>query len=403
MDEKKREEIALFRYGLIAPVIHENVQSQMKYLREISAKEYDVPYTGRRRYRVSALKSWLRSYRMGGIDALRPKERLDKNKSRKIDTRIGEAIRQIVGQYQSLSSAAVYRLLISEGVIGVADVGEGTVRKYICDNGLRIVSSEPQPRKKYEKEHVNQLWISDFMHGPYIATGGKKRKAYLCSIIDDRSRVIVGGRFFFNENSTSLEVVLKEAICRFGLPLVFYCDNGAVYSGASLQLSCARLGISLVHSRPYDSPSRGKIERFWRTIREKFLPFVKLSEIDGIEELNSLFDRWLDVEYNRGYHHGIGTRPMDRYMEDIKQTTIKRVSREELDMAFLRTIKRRVKNDSTISFDATIHEVPTKYIGKIIECRYPMDRSDELTLYEEGKPVLRLRACIKTQSFPHWE
>jgi len=97
------------------------------------------------------------------------------------------------------------------------------------------------------------------------------------------------------------------------------------------------------------------------------------------------------VEYNRGYHHGIETRPMDRYMEDIKQTILKRVSREELDMAFLRTIKRRVKNDSTISFDATIYEVPTRYIGKIIECRYPMDRPDELTLYEDGRPVLRLQ------------
>lgn len=390
MDEKKREEISLFRYGLIAPVIHENVLSQMKYFREISAKEYEVPHTGKRRYRVSALKSWLRSYRMGGIDALKPKERVDKNKSRKITPMIGEAIREIVGQYPFLSTAAVFRLLISEGIIGTADLGEATVRKYIEDNGLRIVESEQKPRKKYEKEHINQLWISDFMHGPHIGAAGKKKKVYLCAIIDDHSRVIVGGRFFLSENTTSLGSLLKDAIGRFGLPLVFYCDNGSVYSSASLQLGCARLGISLVHSRPYDSPSRGKIERFNRTVREKFLVMLKLQEITDIEEMNSMFNKWLEGEYNRGYHHGIGTRPMDRYMEDIRQTNIKRVSREELDMAFLRTIKRRVKNDSTISFEAKIYEVPPKYIGKVIECRYPMDKPEKLTLYEESKPVLKL-------------
>lgn len=390
MDNQKREGIALFRYGIIAPVLHENVKNQAGYFRDMALKEFDVPCLGRRRYKVSAFKSWLRNYKIGGIDTLKPRERLDKGKSRKIDPIVGEAIKKRVEEYSFLSSAAIYRLLISEGIIGPSDINEGTLRKYIKDNNLNLVTREPQPRKKFEKEHINMLWISDFMHGPYIISGGKKRKVYLCCIIDDHSRVIVSGKFFFHENSISLEAVLKEGIARFGLPKVFYCDNGSVYSSSSLQLACARLGISLVHSRPYDSPSRGKIERFWRTIREKFLPFLKLQEIAAIDELNRLFELWIDKEYNKGYHHGICMRPMDKYMADIKDTDVKRLSKEEFDTAFLRTIKRRVKNDSTISFEGVVYEVPTRFIGKFVEIRYPTDKMDALTIYEDDKPVCKI-------------
>jgi transposase InsO family protein len=390
MDNKKREEIALFRYGIIAPCIHESVKSQMRYFRDMSLKEFDLPYIGRRRYKVSAFKCWLRNYKIGGIDALKPRERLDKGKSRKIDPEVGEGIKKRVEKYPFLSCAAIYRLLISEGIIGPSDITEGTLRKYISDNNLNLITTEPQPRKKFEKEHINMLWISDFMHGPYIISGGKKRKVYLCCIIDDHSRVIVSGRFFLYENSISLEMVLKEGITRFGLPNVFYCDNGSVYSSSHLQLACARLGISLVHSRPYDSPSRGKIERLWRTIREKFLSLLRLQDIVSIEELNRLFELWVDKEYNKGYHHGIDMRPMDKYMADIKDTVVKRISQEEFDTAFLRTIKRMVKNDSTISFEGIVYEVPTRFIGKFVEIRYPIDKSDSLTIYEDDKPVCKI-------------
>jgi putative transposase len=95
------------------------------------------------------------------------------------------------------------------------------------------------------------------LHGPYIPNGRKKHKVFLIAAIDDHSRMIVGSRFFFRENSICLEMVFKEAIMHFGLPKAFYCDNGSMFSSSHLQLACARLGVALIHSRPYDSPSRG--------------------------------------------------------------------------------------------------------------------------------------------------
>ena len=359
---------------------------------------------GKKRYKSATFKSWLCSYRNGGFDALRPKLRDDRGRSRKIDEQLGSIIKEKVDNYPFLSSSCIYRLLISEGELDSGSISEGTLRKYIKDNNLRT-PKEPVPRKKFEKEHINELWIADCMHGPYIIHGGKKCQVFLISAIDDCSRVIVGSHFFFHENSISLEIVLKEAIGRFGLPQTLYTDNGAVFVSSHLQLACARLGIALVHSKPYDSPSRGKIERYHRTVRQKFLPFIDPKQIESLEDLNTRFSQWLDKEYQKCFHYGINAKPMDKWMDDISNTKINRVSAHELDLAFSITIKRKVKNDATISVHGTLFEVPPSFIGKTIELRYPSDKPYELTIYENSQPVCAAKKLNphENASPPAWE
>jgi putative transposase len=402
MEEKKHQDIALFRYRLIAPVLNEPSVCQMEYFRKMSQREFEVPHLGQKRYKVGTFKSWLRDYRDGGFDALKPKVRDDKGSSRKIDEHLGKIIKERVDTFIHLTPAAIYRLLISEGDIKPDWFCEETVRKYIKDHKL-IVAKTVSPRKKFEKEHINELWISDCLHGPSIVHEGRKRPVFLICIIDDYSRCIVGGRFFFHENSISLEAVLKEAISRFGLPRVFYCDNGSMFISSHLQLACARLGIALVHSKPYDSPSRGKIERFNRTVRGKFLPLVDFGDTD-LTQLNISFDRWLDKEYQKSFHHGIQTKPLDRWMDDLVHTPIKRVSAQELNLAFYISLKRRVKNDSTISINSILYEVPPAFIGKTIEIRYPSDKPFDLTLYENNKPVYKVKRVNphENANLPAW-
>ena len=390
MDKEKREAVALLRYGTIAPVLHETVDCQIKYFREMAKREFDIPLQGKRRYKPSVFKSWLKKFRKGGIKALEPKTRTDKVSSRKIGEEKRAGIKEIIDAYPGISISLIYRLAVVNGILPVS-IGEQTLRKFVRDNRLKSPDTAPQPRKKFEKEAINQLWLSDFMHGPQINNQGKKMKVFLCGIIDDHSRVMTGCRFFFNENSISLELALKEAILKFGLPKVFYCDNGAVFISGHLQLACARLGIALVHSKPYDSPSRGKIERFWRTVREKFLPLLPLDQITSLDELNRLLDRWLSKEYHLSHHLGIDTRPMDKYLVGVKNTSIERVSSEELDKAFLQTIKRKVKNDSTISFKGKLYEVPPRYIGKTVEIRYAEEKDEDISIYENDTPVCQIR------------
>jgi hypothetical protein len=404
MEDNKQQDIALFRYGIIAPVLNENRMSKRAYFKRITKKEFDVPHLGKKRYKTGALKSWLRDYRNGGFEALKPKVRSDKGSSRKIDECLAQIIKNRVEINPFLSPAGIYRLLISEGDIRPDWVGEATVRKYIKDNNLKIDAQKVCARKKFEKEHINELWIADCLHGPHIIHENRKRKVFLIAIIDDSSRVITGGRFFFHENSICLEVTLKEAISRFGLPAVFYCDNGSMFVSSHLQLACARLGIALVHSKPYDSPSRGKIERFNRTVRQKFLPLIDFSQIESIDELNTTFARWLDREYQKSFHHGIQDKPMDKWMGDLANVSIKRASSEQLDLAFYITIKRRVKNDATISVNSTLYEVPPAFIGKVIELRHPSDSPQDLTIYENDKPIYKVKKVNPVQNAtpPAW-
>jgi len=245
-------------------------------------------------------------------------------------------------------------------------------------------------RKRFETAEVGELWLCDFMHGPRVKVerGGMK-KAILCAIIDDHSRMIVGHGFDVHETVASLTLVLKEALLAYGLPKRLYVDNGSAFSSELLFKSCAQLGVSLIHSRPYDSPSRGKIERYFRTVRDRFLP--GLQGTVTLEDINLAFHVWLNEHYHHRVHTGTGQRPVDRYHASAGRVDIRRLSADELDAVFLVRHERVVNNDSTISFKGMIYEVPSAYIRQKVEIRHPVDAPDELALYDANKRICRLK------------
>ncbi|MDI6794692.1 MAG: DDE-type integrase/transposase/recombinase [bacterium] len=235
---------------------------------------------------------------------------------------------------------------------------------------------------------MNDLWTVDFLHGPQLIIDGKKHKTFLCAIIDDHSRLIVGASWSLKENTSALELIFKQALLTYGLPKLFYCDNGSVFSSQHLQLVCARLGIALVHSKPYDSPSRGKIERFFRTIRQNFLPLCPLEEKYSLAELNQRFAAWLD-QYHRRFHHGIQQAPLDKFLLDMKSISIRRTEPNELDRHFCQTLSRLVKNDATVSVNSILFEAPAKYIGSILLPR-------NICVVRENSGVIH--KCLKLES-----
>jgi stalled ribosome alternative rescue factor ArfA len=157
----------------------------------MSKQKHEIPFLGKKKFKAETFKSWLSTYRKGGFEALKPKVRSDKGTSRKIHNALEAVIKEKLTHFPFLSASAIYRLLLAEGEISPNNINEGTLRKYIKDNNLRSLETEPIPRKKYEKEHINELWIADGMRGPCILQGNKKRKTFLISAIDDCSRVIM--------------------------------------------------------------------------------------------------------------------------------------------------------------------------------------------------------------------
>ena len=391
------DKIAIFKYGIIAPVINDSSINQKQYFERAATREYDVPgKIDRVSYNPRTFKKWLHIYRKEGYEGLKPSRRTDLGKSRKISMPLGDAIANFCDEYDFKTISNLYRYLLAEGIIEAEHFTEVTLRNFLKANNITFDSQETKPRKAFEAPHINILWTADFMHGPYAREGKKKLKTYLCAIIDDYSRLITGACFFLSENSLSLQKTLKQAVLTYGIPQRFYCDNGKVFSSGYIHMVCAKLGTALIHSKPYDSPSRGKIERFFRTVRDMFIPNLYIEhKTFSLEQLNAAFTRWLLDEYNNNTHKSINDTPMDRYLADIPDVSIKTIVPAEADHYFHHTIFRTVKNDSTVTVDNVLYEVPAKHIGKKIEIRYPLDNPGDLRLFEDNNQTAALTKLDK--------
>lgn len=385
---------AVYRYGLISestrPLTGEVVA---QVLARIAARQHTLPDGSVRRYSTATLRAWRKAYQQGGLDALCPKTRTDKGSFRSIDEDTAEAIARHRVQHRSVSVKLFHELLHDDGVLPAgARVCEATLRRFLKARGLdKPVRGPGKARAKYEMPHPNDLWVADFMHGPRVKTAGGKRKAILCAIIDDHSRVITGGRFAFHEETADLLHTLRDAIACYGAPKRFYCDNGPAFTSRYLTEACGRIDCALLHSEPYDSPSRGKIERFFRTVRMRCLPRLTEENLASLEALNERFSDWLRQDYHLRRHGGIDMKPLDRYLAGAESTLIKRLSPHEIDQAFMARLIRCVRNDATIKVSGIFYEVPPDLIGARVDVRFPVGRPDQLILYRDDAPAGPLR------------
>jgi transposase InsO family protein len=396
MDKEIREKLALKRYQLISPVLAEPARAQNEYFRKQAEIEHEFPRYGLRKVRVSTMKAWLKKYRKGGFDLLKPKNRSDGGRPKRFTEDLLKTIEITCEAHPSLSVQKLYEQLRGQGLLGEPPVHYNTLLRVVKGKGWLPLKDRTDVRKAYEVENVNDLWIADFMHGPQVRTANRSAKAILCAILDDHSRMVVGHAFSTSETISALTVVLKEAFLAYGIPKRLYCDNSSTFSSDLLTRSCAQAGISLIHSKPYDSPSRGKVERLFRTVRERFLS--ALQESIPLEELNEALALWLKDDYHHKLHSGIGERPIDRYNSSVGRVLIRRLSREELDEIFLIRHERVVNHDATISFKGSLYEVPSAYIRQRIEIRHPVDDPQELYLYDNGVRVGKIRLLDKQEN-----
>jgi transposase InsO family protein len=396
MQEDSREKIALKRFELISPVLAEPARAQNEYFRKQAEHELDFPRYGLRKVSVSSMKSWLRKYRKGGFEALKPKNRADGGRPRRLDADSLKAVEIKCKAYPGFSVQKLYEDLREQGLLGEPPVHYNTLLRIVTTQGWLAVKKRTDVRKAFEVEHVNELWIADFMHGPHVRSKNRSVKAILCAIIDDHSRLVVGHAFSAAETISALTVVLKEAFQAYGIPKRLYVDNGPSFSSELLAKSCALAGIALIHSKPYDSPSRGKVERFFRTVRERFLSGLQ----PGItlQELNQAFWIWLQQDYHHKLHAGIDAKPIERYNASLARIELRRLSKSELDEIFLIRHERFVNNDATISFKGALYEVPAAYIRQKIELRHPVDEPQELYLYDCGVRVGRIKLLDKNEN-----
>lgn len=394
MTDNDREQIALFRFSLISPILNGQVEKQSEYLAEVAAKKHNVPYYGVREYSPKTIAMWVRDYRKNGFNGLKPKTRNDKGKSRVLTAELKEIILEAREKHPDRSVSLLYDQLITERKMMPSQASYSTVYRFLKKKNLLVNSPrKEEKRRRFAYDRVNMLWQGDEMYGPYLNLNGKKVKTFLFAFIDDCSRIITYAKFLKTEKFSAVQQVLSEALLRRGIPKLLYVDNGKVYRSDNLHFACASLGITLIHTKPYDAASKGKIERFFLTVRKRFLPLLTDEDLSSLERLNQHFFSWLEKDYHRKVHSSLNMTPLDKYMSQISQ--VKTYDNpENLKMLFLKRAQRKVRHDGTISVDSNLYQVPPVYIGKKVKIRFDPETYEHIYLYENGSCIAEAEPVI---------
>ena len=345
-------EIAQFRFALIAPVIQDLYpdKSRTQYYKRITEKPLTQPDGKVVVYNHKTLEKWVSLYNRGGIDALMPKTRSDKGTTRVLSDEAVSRIFQLRKDFPRLNATQIYLQLIRDGYVP-ATVSVCAVQRFIRRNDLKSARDpNMRDRKAFEEDAFGRMWQADTCYLPHISEDGKLRRVYAILIIDDHSRMVVGGELFYNDNAPNFQKVFKDAVSTYGVPTKLYVDNGCSYSNEQLSLICGSLGTVLIHTRVRDGASKAKIERQWRTLKETWLYGLDISSIHSLAQFNGMLRDYIRA-YNLSMHSGIGCRPFDRY-QATKDAIHPVKSREWLDECFLNRVVRKVRKDSTVSIDS---------------------------------------------------
>ena len=375
--DKLSEQVALFRYRVIADCIERPPGSPGLYatLQEKAQREYDIPGTLRRRVALETMRGWLRLYRTGGFEALRPRPRNDQGRSRKVPQAIADEIVALKEDKPYLSVNAIITEICASGETTLAP---STVARILRRHGLmekRPKSHDPKDRRRFSYEHAGELFMSDVMHGPCVPDGSRRRrKTYLIAFIDDATRVVPYAAFAFSEGVSAFLPVFRQAVMRRGIPKRLFVDNGAAYRASHLDLVCAKLGVVLIHARPRDAAAKGKQERWFRTVRMQLLPTLDSKELSSLDSLNRRLWSYVEAEYHHAPHRGLGGEtPLDRWAQACEHVRIPGPD-VDLDDLFLFEARRKVRKDRTVSLNGYVYEVDALLVGETVVLRYDPER-----------------------------
>jgi transposase InsO family protein len=381
---------AQFKFGLIAPVIQGLFPdaSRTAFYKRVAEKPIEFPDGSVRKISFKTLERWVSAYQRGGIDALMPVERSDKGTTRVLPDTAIEEIYRLKKEFPRLNATQIHSQLVQNGFIPAA-VSVCAVQRFIKKNDLKSARNPNlRDRKAFEEDAFGRMWQADTCYFPHISEDGRSRRVYAVCIIDDHSRLIVGAGLFYSDSAANFQSVLKAAVATYGIPAKLYTDNGAPYVNDQLSLICGAIGTVLLHTKVRDGASKAKIERFWRTTKERWLYGLDMESVHSLKDFNTIFREYIR-SYNTTFHSGIECTPFDRYRASKEQVRPPK-SREWPDQCFLNRITRKVRKDATVSIDKVSFDVPMQFIGRTVDIRFrPGEMDSALICTEDGQFPLR--------------
>lgn len=386
--DAKAEKLALFRYGVIAPLILEALPrgELTRRAQEIAARHYAIPDSKRISISVDTLLEWALRYRTNGFEALAPKPRQDRGQPRALTPQLAGLIERLKRENPHRTGTTLLRELALSSGQNDPGVSASTLYRFLKQRGLterQLLA--PPAHKKFEAQTSNQIWQADMLFGPYVQRpGGGKIQAFLHATLDDASRLIPHAQFYPSQGLDACLDCLRQAIAARGVPVRLYIDNAKIYRSQQLARIAASLGTSIVHTPPYQPEGRGKIERYFRTVRDQFLTNLDPKQSLSMEELNDRFWTWIETAYHRAEHSALNSTPLLRWQRDIEHVR-QLPPATDLRRLFFYRLDRLVRRDCTFLLHSRFYEAPPHLSGETIEVRFdPLD-ADEVEIYFQGK------------------
>jgi putative transposase len=356
------EAIAIFRSEVIGALLRRGELSDA--LRKLSLQRFRLPGADvTRTIGVSTLERWYSAYKAGGLAALKPTRRSDAGRGRHLSDPQRKLLLDIRREHPSASATLIHRTLVREGQLDPAKVSVVTVRRLYVERGLdrrslRAGAGEA-PRLRWQAARPNALWHGDVCHGPAIEIDGRRKPLRIHALLDDCSRFVLAIEARHTEREVDMLHFFVRALRQHGAPDALYLDNGSTYRGETLRVACARLAVSLIHAQPYAPESRGKMERFWRPLREGCLDFMAPGAT--LHDVNVRLYTFLDEHYLRAPHAGLlGGLPGKVWRADPGGRA---VDEDALRQALTVRVRRCVRKDSTLDVEGTTYQLDQGFLA----------------------------------------
>jgi putative transposase len=341
-----------------------------------------------RQFTWRTIQTWYSRYQKHGVTVMHNQPRSDKGKVRKVVIEdVLDALRKVSPKIHGKTPtlALLYRLCIEAGLLTRSQIAPNTFRRVVKQYELLKPDAEASNkiRLAFAKAHANEMWQADTLYGPHIQINGVPVQTRLIAFLDDASRVCCHGQFFPAENVDTLIEAIRAALYKRGVPHALYVDNGSIYSSKEILQICARVGCLLHHTPVRDGAAKGKIERFFRTVRDQFL--ARELDLSSLESINRQFAQWVEEHYNAQVHSVLGMSPLDRFALDRKWLRFLPPN-EANDELFFVEEERQVRADNTFSFKSLRFEAPRHLPDRAIHLRFQRSRPlERVIVYYKGE------------------
>lgn len=298
---------------------------------------------------------------------------------------------------------------ILSGEIGVT-IHPNTVRNILLEKGEYSRCYCRRPSRRFEMEAFGQMAQIDTSSGSWLEG---YRRIYLVLIMDDFSRTILAAKFFDSDSTYNNMLVLREAMERYGVFPILYSDNDSKFKlirhGGSrfftykeetltgetiteIHRALLEIGVTLITHLPGNARAKGKIERLFRFIQERFISEHTASNLD---ELNTQLQKWVSWYNNHHINRDTGCIPLSRCIP----SALRALDGVNLDDVFCLKEERKVANDNSFSLDGISYTIPREHNMVAFKVKLHIHPGKKIRVWHKDKFLCELPHIIKDRDY----